>query len=270
MYAVQRSRARSGWSVAGWRWSVVAWGLAAAFLAIAAAAAAGQAPDWVTPQPAEAIRVVEIYDPATGERRYATSGQLTRGEMAAIQAALGRAGLPTGLTGRRDPSTVTVLRRFQRERDLDACGCPSYETVVALGLPTRTVRIQVRTGGAEARASREEEATAAIEIVYGTPPRRAEVEASPEAPRAGEGSAERADPEDPPERAPSSAWFADHGHLLFPIFVGPGTLFPPPPVSPPATPEARGLPFGRRPPDASSGGISTRREPPPGPRSPRR
>lgn len=226
------------------------------------------------PEPAAAVRVVEFFDPATGQREHATAAQLGPGEIAALQRALERAGVPVTPTGRLDAATAAALARFQTRSGLEPCGCPSYETLVALGLPTRTFQTVVRRGpaGREPRAGPEPSAPK-VEIVYGTPPPRpagadgrgAERPGGVGAPGAGATPAAVAEP--PAAGGPSTHGFA-HGHsLLFPFFLHPGPLFPPQPLTGP-TPETapRGLPFGQRVGSPDRRGISFGGRPPAAPR----
>jgi peptidoglycan hydrolase-like protein with peptidoglycan-binding domain len=61
-------------------------------------------------------------------------------EVLRLQVALARAGFDPGVrSGILDAETETSLRQFQLARGLEACGCPSYETVLALGVPVQVV-----------------------------------------------------------------------------------------------------------------------------------
>lgn len=244
--------------------------LATVCLVFAAEPLAAQAPAGPGAEPATAIRVTERYDPDTGRSDHAPVRPLNPAEVAAIQARLGQAGQPTALTGRLDEPTAAALRRFQEARDLRICGCPSYETLITLGLPTRTVQILVRSGPADEAAIPSGPEGGDVEIVYGTPPRPPAAAEEPKAPPGSErGRPGDADADPIRSEGARPYGFERHDHLLFPFFVGPGALFPPPPAASPS-PQPRGLPFGRRPAGASSEGISTRRGPPPGTRSPGR
>lgn len=121
---------------------------AAAALMILVAAAAGPGPARAQDRPA-AVPVAERFDPATGSRVRATLADLGPGQLRAVQAALGRAGFDPGVrTGRMDAATRSALAAFQRARGLDACGCPSYATVRALGLGTRVAETVLGGPGA--------------------------------------------------------------------------------------------------------------------------
>lgn len=243
--------------------------LATVCLVFSAGPLAAQRPARPGAEPATAIRVIERYDPDTGASEYAPVRPLNPAEIAAVQARLGQAGQPTALTGRLDGPTAAALRRFQEVRDLRTCACPSYETLIALGLPTRTVQILVRSGPVDQTAIPSGPRNGEIEIVYGTPPRPPAVSEPRARPGSEEGRSAETDAEPIRSEGTRPYGFERHDRLLFPIFVGPGALFPPPPAASPS-PEPRGLPFGRRAPGASSDGISTRRGPPPGTRSPGR
>jgi hypothetical protein len=81
------------------------------------------------------IRVVETLDPSTLARTRQVVHDLTPQEILSIQKALRAAGYRLSwLTGQLDQPTRQALRAFQEGRGLVVCGCPSYETIVALGL----------------------------------------------------------------------------------------------------------------------------------------
>lgn len=96
--------------------------------------------------PAQAIRVIELVD-ASGTRLERTVLEpMTPAEVLRLQVALGRAGFdPRVRSGLVDAETATALRQFQLARGLEACGCPSYETILALGVPVDVVgRAEIR------------------------------------------------------------------------------------------------------------------------------
>jgi peptidoglycan hydrolase-like protein with peptidoglycan-binding domain len=96
--------------------------------------------------PAQAIRVVELVD-ASGMRLERTVLEpVTPAEVLRLQVALGRAGYDPGVrTGVVDAETASALRQFQLARGLEPCGCPSYETILALGVPVDVVgRAEIR------------------------------------------------------------------------------------------------------------------------------
>jgi peptidoglycan hydrolase-like protein with peptidoglycan-binding domain len=96
--------------------------------------------------PAPAIRVVELVD-ASGTRLERTVLEpMTPAEILRLQVALSGAGYDPGVrSGVVDAETATALRQFQLARGLDACGCPSYETILALGVPVDVVgRAEIR------------------------------------------------------------------------------------------------------------------------------
>ncbi len=125
-------------------------GLAAALALTAPAAAGAQASVGTAGgAPSATIPVVERFDPATGARTRLTAADLSAPEIVAVQAALSRAGHGSGVrSGRLDAATRSALRSFQRSRGLAPCGCPSYATVVALGLEPRVVETVVGAGAA--------------------------------------------------------------------------------------------------------------------------
>ncbi|MDP2479349.1 MAG: peptidoglycan-binding domain-containing protein [Candidatus Palauibacterales bacterium] len=120
-------------------------------LALAGPARAQMSPG-PAPEAASSVRmpipVVERFDPATGRRARRTVSQLTVGEIVTLQAGLGRVGQDPGVrSGSLDRATRSALSAFQRERGLPPCGCPSYATVVALGLEPRVVETVIAAGG---------------------------------------------------------------------------------------------------------------------------
>lgn len=85
--------------------------------------------------PATTVRVIEIVDSSTGERRREVAEDLTAPEISRIQGALASAGFDPGrATGQMTSTTRIVLGRFQASRGLVRCECVSYETLVALGI----------------------------------------------------------------------------------------------------------------------------------------
>lgn len=95
------------------------------------------------------VRVIEVYDPATGDRIRRVAEDLTPSEISAVQRALGGQGYRVSVaTGSLNPETRNALTEFQSERGLVICGCVSYETVLALGLkPQVSQTIVGRTSG---------------------------------------------------------------------------------------------------------------------------
>lgn len=85
--------------------------------------------------PAEAIRVMEQVDPATGRAARIVVEDLAPAEILRLQIQLARAGFdPRSRSQRLDDPTRRSLARFQAARGLEVCGCVTYETVVALGI----------------------------------------------------------------------------------------------------------------------------------------
>ena len=90
--------------------------------------------------PASSIRVVELVDAAGARLERAILEPMLPAEVLRLQVALAQAGFDPGVrSGAVDAETETALRRFQLARGLETCGCPSYETVLALGLPVELV-----------------------------------------------------------------------------------------------------------------------------------
>ena len=96
--------------------------------------------------PAQAIRVVELVDVSGARLERTVLEPMTPAEVLRLQVALGRAGIDPGVrSGVVDTETATALRQFQLARGLEACGCPSYETILALGVPVDVVgRAEIR------------------------------------------------------------------------------------------------------------------------------
>lgn len=90
--------------------------------------------------PASSIRVVELVDDSGTRLERAILEPMLPAEVLRLQVALGRAGFDPGVrSGAVDAETEIALRQFQLARGLEACGCPSYETVLALGVPVQVV-----------------------------------------------------------------------------------------------------------------------------------
>lgn len=107
--------------------------------------------------PAQAIRIVELVD-ASGTRLERTVLEpMTPAEVLRLQVALSRAGYDPGVrSGVVDAETASALRQFQLARGLEACGCPSYETILALGVPVDVVgRAEIRRAAGVRTASGE-------------------------------------------------------------------------------------------------------------------
>lgn len=96
--------------------------------------------------PAQAIRVVELVDASGARLERTVLEPMTPAEVLRLQVALGRSGFDPGVrSGIVDAETATALRQFQLARGLEACGCPSYETILALGVPVDVVgRAEIR------------------------------------------------------------------------------------------------------------------------------
>lgn len=106
-------------------------------------------------EPAEEIRVVEQENRWSGRRERVVVEALTPAEILRIQVALAEARHDPGVrTGVLDFQTRRALTRFQAKESLLICGCPTYETIVALEIPPvvvddryAAVRRDHRSGG---------------------------------------------------------------------------------------------------------------------------
>ncbi len=96
--------------------------------------------------PASSLRVIELVDASGSRLERSIMEPMLPAEVLRLQVALARAGFDPGVrSGVVDVETETALRQFQLARGLEACGCPSYETVLALGVPVQVVgRAQIR------------------------------------------------------------------------------------------------------------------------------
>lgn len=96
--------------------------------------------------PATSIRVVELVDASGTRLERAILEPMLPAEVLRLQVALARSGFdPVVRSGAVDVETEMALRQFQLARGLEACSCPSYETVLALGLPVQVVgRVEMR------------------------------------------------------------------------------------------------------------------------------
>ncbi len=150
MDRAKAARARRGtrWGRAGVTGLALATALAVAAGAAWSARGAAQQIGPAVGSAPTSIPVVERFDPATGRRSRRTVAGLTTGEILSVQRALARAGRdPAVRSGALDRATRSALSAFQRDRGLPACGCPSYATVVALGLEPRVVETVVAARG---------------------------------------------------------------------------------------------------------------------------
>jgi hypothetical protein len=96
------------------------------------------------------IRVVESLDPSTLVRTRQVVHDLTPQEIRSIQRALRAEGYEQRwLSGLIDDPTRQNLRDLQDDRGLVACGCPSYESIVALGLKPSVIMTVVAEAGVD-------------------------------------------------------------------------------------------------------------------------
>ena len=116
----------------------------AATIALTLLASPAPAQDRIAP--AQAIRVIELVDAAGSRLERTVLEPMTPAEVLRIQVALGRTGFDPGVrSGLVDAETATALQQFQLARGLEACGCPSYETILALGVPVDVIgRAEIR------------------------------------------------------------------------------------------------------------------------------
>lgn len=107
--------------------------------------------------PAPSVRVVELVDGSGTRLERTVLEPMTPAEVLRLQVALARAGYDPGVrSGVIDAETETALRQLQLARGLEACGCPSYETILALGVPVDVVgRAEIRRAAGLRTASGE-------------------------------------------------------------------------------------------------------------------
>ena len=99
------------------------------------------------------MRVIEVVDPASGQRYRQAVYDLTKTEIQTVQRALRGAGyLGVGWTGQMDHGTVKALHKLQEDRGLYPCGCVSYETIISLGLRPAVEVTAVAVGGSSGAA----------------------------------------------------------------------------------------------------------------------
>ncbi|MFQ5680397.1 MAG: peptidoglycan-binding domain-containing protein [Gemmatimonadota bacterium] len=210
-----------------------------------------------------AVRVVEHFDPESGARAREVMQPLTAREILGVQEALRRAGYAfpewPEAPGRLGEGTRDALRRFQRDRELEPCGCPSYETVVALGLVPRVVMTVVRSTSGESAARRAleeegEEGPPPVEVIYprSPPPESAPGPGSRSENEAGGGAGSRL------HLFPAHGHFGLFGHHLLHLPGTDGVLLPGA-----APPGRRGVPLGRRSPFFGRPGPPSGRPAPP-------
>lgn len=90
--------------------------------------------------PASSVRVVELVDVSGTRIERSILEPMLPAEVLRLQVALGRAGFDPGVrSGVVDAETEAALRQFQLARGLEVCGCASYETLLALGVPVQVV-----------------------------------------------------------------------------------------------------------------------------------
>lgn len=90
--------------------------------------------------PARSIRVVETTERLNNRKVRIVVDDLTPAEILKIQVQLARKGFdPRVRNGMLDEPTLEALYEFQIERDLQICGCVSYETIVELGIRPQIV-----------------------------------------------------------------------------------------------------------------------------------
>ena len=113
------------------------------------------------------VRVIEIYDPSTGDRVRRVAEDLTPSEISAVQRALAGQGYRVSVaSGKLNPETRGALGEFQADRGLVICGCVSYETVIALGLKPRVSQTLVGPTGGVTGLYRQR---SLVDVVYAIP-----------------------------------------------------------------------------------------------------
>lgn len=123
-------------------------GIAAGVIGLLLAGGPGALAAQDRPPGADAVRAVENFDPATGERTTELMRPLTADERLRVEAALASAGASPGeVDGRFDRRTRDALSRLQRREGLAVCGCVDVATLDRLGVPTRTVMTTLADAG---------------------------------------------------------------------------------------------------------------------------
>ncbi len=185
---------------------------------------------------AGSVRVIATYDPGAEETTFELAEPLHGRELLAIQRALEAAGFPPGaLDGRIGEATRSALDAFQGDRGLRRCGCPTYETAMALGLTPRVIQTIVGRGTPRPDFS--------VEVIYpaGVPPE------APPGPAGAGGGAEAGAPEAAVGTSPAAppAWpGAAAPGLFIPIFPLSAPFVDPMAPRPAAEPPS-GAPLGR-------------------------
>lgn len=112
---------------------------------------------------ASSVRAVELVEPSTGETTRSLMRPLTASERLRVEAELDEAGLRPGeVDGIFDDATARALRGFQREHELEPCGCVDLPTAETLGIDVRVVMTEIASAGDEPRAE--------VEMVYPSSP----------------------------------------------------------------------------------------------------
>lgn len=103
---------------------------------------------------ASSLRAVEVVEPSSGETTRSLVRPLTASERLRVEAELDEAGLRPGeVDGVFDDATARALRGFQREHELEPCGCVDLPTAETLGIDVRVVMTEIASTGEGPRAS---------------------------------------------------------------------------------------------------------------------
>lgn len=87
------------------------------------------------------IRVIAYVQPEADRSEHRVVHPLLPEEVRKVQEALASAGYDPGpLDGLFGPAVESALRAFQTDRTIEACGCVSYPTALALGLRAKVVQ----------------------------------------------------------------------------------------------------------------------------------
>jgi peptidoglycan hydrolase-like protein with peptidoglycan-binding domain len=128
---------------------------------------------------ASSLRAVEVVEPSSGETTRSLVRPLTASERLRVEAELDEADhRPGEVDGTFDESTARALRAFQREHELEPCGCVDLPTAETLGIDVRVVMTEIASAGDETRASDTDRpdrsgtaaARADVEMIYPSSP----------------------------------------------------------------------------------------------------
>lgn len=168
---------------------------------------------------ASSLRAVEVVEPSSGQTTRSLVRPLTASERLRVEAELDEAGLRPGeVDGIFDEATARALRGFQREHELEPCGCVDLPTAETLGIDVRVVMTEIASSGDGARAE--------VEMIYPSSPAPAPepAERAPEPARGAPGA---------PDGTPDAASAAAGGPPEVPVTYYRGGAFAGTPVGVP-------------------------------------